>query len=60
MPDKFFAFGQKLGRIQKGSALQQLPSLRPCVGAPVALLQSRILRTSAPILPSLERSRLVR
>jgi hypothetical protein len=40
MSDKFFAFGQKLGRNKKGSALKQLPSLRPCVGAPVALRSS--------------------
>jgi hypothetical protein len=60
MSDKFFAFGQKLGRNKKGSALKQLPSLRPCVGAPVALQQSRILRTSTAILSFPERSRLVR
>jgi hypothetical protein len=36
---------------KKGSAFQHLPSLRPCVGAPVALLQSRTLRTSAFSLP---------
>jgi hypothetical protein len=56
MSDKFFASSRKLGRKQKGSALQQLPSLRPRVGAPVALQQSRTLRTSSSILPSPERS----
>jgi hypothetical protein len=60
MSDKFSAFGQKLGRNQKGSALKQLPSLRPYVGAPVALQQSRILRISASILSSPKRSNLVR
>ncbi len=51
MVREFIAFGQKLGRNQKGSALRQLPSLRPCAGARVALQRCPILRTSAFSLP---------
>jgi len=51
MVREFIAFSQKLGRMQKGSAFQHLPSLRPCVGAQVALQRCLTLRTSAFSLP---------
>ena len=44
-------FDQKLGRIQKGSAFQHLPSLRVRVGAQVALQRCPILRTNMVSLP---------
>jgi len=36
---------------KRGSALRHLPSLRPCVGAQVALQRCPILRTSASSVP---------
>ena len=47
-PVSFALFGQKLGRMQKGSALRHLPSLRPLCRRSESLSSvAPILRTSA-------------